>query len=87
MGKHVYMKIGIEVLLISFKKKNSVSTQRFKVAFVCWSAWFPFDGWTMSICQNLEVELALKLNEPQLRFIKIIYQKSKKTKKTNMLGC
>lgn len=41
----------------------------------------------MSICQNLEVELALKLNEPQLRFIEIIYQKSVLEKQKNMLGC
>lgn len=91
MGKHVYMKIGIEsspyILFFLKKERNSVRTQRFKVAFVCWSAWFPFDGWTMSICQNLEVELALKLNEPQLRFIEIIYQKSVLKKQKNMLGC
>lgn len=42
MGKHVYMKIGIEsspyILFLKKKERNSVRTQRFKVAFVCWSA-------------------------------------------------
>ena len=32
---------------------------RFKVAFVCWSAWFRFDGQTTSVCQNFTVEMAL----------------------------